>query len=170
VKEFAVTIVGLKYKEYVFDFEVGKSLFNAFENDTLKDADLQVKLLLDKSETMIAATIHVEGTADLVCDRSLREFKHPLNLEETVYYKFGEHYEELSEDVIIVPFNCAEIDFSQLIYDTVVLAIPPKVIHPELQESEDAPFTFNTSKSEEVVKEETDPRWEKLKNLKFNKN
>ena len=174
VKKFTVDIVGLKNKKHFFDFEVEKSLFEYFENDTLKDADLSVKLMLDKSETMITATVEIEGTVDLVCDRSLREFEYPLSLKERVFYKFAEKYEELSDEVATIPFNYESLDFSQLIYDSIILAIPQRVIHPDLEdEEEDALFTFSTSTDEEVEdtnEEATDPRWEKLKNLKFNKN
>ncbi len=174
MKKYTVDIVGLKNKKHFFDFRVDNSLFENFGNDTLQDVSLKVLLTLDKSETMITATVEVDGTVELVCDRSLKEFEYPLNLKESVYYKFGEHYEELSEDVVTIPFNQADIDFSQLIYDTIVLAIPPKVIHPDLQDDEEGSFTFSTSTEEEnnieAEQEEIDPRWEKLKNLKFNKN
>lgn len=173
MKKYIVDIFGLKNKKHFFEFEVDKTLFEHFGNENLQDANLKVLLALDKSETMITATVEVDGMVDLVCDRSLRVFKHPLNLNDTIYYKFGEKFEELSDEVIIIPTNYADLDFSQLIYDTVVLAIPPKIIHPDLLDEEDDEFTFSTStdneKKEVEQKEEMDPRWEKLKNLKFDK-
>ena len=115
---------------------MGKELFETFENDVLNDISLQVLLTLQKTETMITATVELEGTAELVCDRSLRTFGQKVDLKETVYYKFGEEYNELSDEVVIIPFNYGELDFAQLIYDTLILSIPPKVIHPDLQNEE----------------------------------
>lgn len=179
MKKFSVDISGLKNKTHSFDFEVGKELFETFENDVLNDISLQVLLTLQKTETMITATVELDGTVVLVCDRSLRTFDHKVDLKETVYYKFGEEYTELSDEVVIIPFNYGELDFAQLIYDTLILSIPPKVIHPDLQNEEseeNEKLVFSTSKDKqdttEQIKEEekTDPRWEKLKALKFNKN
>jgi uncharacterized metal-binding protein YceD (DUF177 family) len=179
VKEFSVDISGLKNKTHSFDFEIDKVLLETFENEVIEDASLSVLLTLQKTETMITATVEMEGTVKLVCDRSLREFDFPVNLKETIYYKFGEIYEELSDEVVTIPSNYAELDFTQFIYDTLVLSIPPKVIHPDLQDEEtdeDDGLVFSTADDslenvDENAKEETtDPRWEKLKNLKFNKN
>ena len=179
MKKFSVDISGLKNKTHTFDFEVGKELFEAFENDVLNDISLQVLLTLQKTETMITATAALDGTVELVCDRSLRTFDHKVDLEETVYYKFGETYTELSDGVIIIPFNYGAINFAQLIYDTLILSIPPKVIHPDLQNEEseeNEKLVFSTDENivdtteQKKEEEKTDPRWYKLKALKFNKN
>ena len=176
--KYSVDISGLKNKEYAFDFSIDKEFFALFESDLMENGALSAEIILNKTETMITAKVKINGTIELTCDRSLREFDYPLKLEEQLYYKFGDRYEEMSDDVFMIPSNFAEIDFSQFIYDILVLAIPSKVIHPDLQEDvdegEEDSFVFSTSDEKEEEKEQntdkSDPRWDKLKGLKFNKN
>ncbi|MBT32021.1 MAG: hypothetical protein CMO01_20365 [Thalassobius sp.] len=179
--KYSVDISGLKNKEYSFDFKIDENFFKLFESDLMQNGSLKADIVLSKSETMITVRVKIDGTIELTCDRSLREFDYPISVEEQLYYKFGDRYEEMSDDVFMIPANYAEIDFSQILYDVLALSIPTKIIHPDLQSEEDdddeeETFVFSTADEEQEIEEEkqeneeSDPRWDKLKGLNFNKN
>jgi uncharacterized metal-binding protein YceD (DUF177 family) len=66
------------------------------------------------------------------------------------------------------------IDLSQDIYDFIAIQVPMKKLHPRYQEendnSTDDVFLYTTETAEEVdqKEQETDPRWNILKNLTDN--
>jgi uncharacterized metal-binding protein YceD (DUF177 family) len=126
-------------------------------------------------------TIKVKGSVELICDRSLEEFDFPIDTENRILFKFGDHNEEVSDEIIIIDRNTQRLNVAQHIYDFISLAIPMKKIHPRFQEdTEDeeddeteVKLIYSSAEIEEEFKDEKediDPRWELLKNLKNNNN
>jgi len=168
VKAFRINIVGLSNKVHEFDFEVKKSFFNDFGGDLVEDADLNVKVNLDKHETFLDAEFQVTGKVMLVCDRSLEHFEESLSIQGRILFKYAAESEEISDDIVHIAHDTATLDLSQYIYDLVGTSLPMKRVHPrfrdeEEDESEAGKIVYTSGSSEEAV---TDPRWEKLKSLK----
>nr|WP_255647333.1 DUF177 domain-containing protein [Fulvivirga sedimenti] len=106
----------------------------------------------------------------LVCDRSLREFTYDMNEAHEVLFKFGDEEMEMDDDVYIITRNTQRIDFSGFIYEFIILAVPMKKVHPDLEDEseEEIIYTSETEHTEDNDSDETDPRWEMLKKLKKN--
>jgi uncharacterized protein len=172
--DYIINIAGIKTGKHTFDLSADASVFESFNPEMLEGARLQVTLELNKSESMIEANIGIEGEVDLICDRSLRPFSEFLDIQERVFYKFGDEAKELSEDVMIIPFHQQSIDFQQLVYELVSVAIPMKKLHPDYRDEEDEDWVYvvgNDDNDENSTDEDTiaDPRWEVLKQLKSKK-
>ena len=176
LSQFKLNIFGLSNKVHQFELEFGEDFFEAFENSLVEQGDFKLRLRLDRSETMIVAEIDLNGSARLVCDRSLEDFDFPIEITERVIYKYGEDYEELDDTLFTIPFGVESLDFSNLIYDLINVQIPMKKLHPKFQEGEDEfddedVFVYSSNPEEEeedLEKEEehvVDPRWSKLKDL-----
>ena len=82
--------------------------------------------------------------------------------------KFGENFEELSDDVIVIPSSEHAVDISQMAYEMICLSLPIRRVHPDDENG-------NTTCDEEVLKrieemtpnEDVDPRWDNLLKINF---
>ncbi len=165
-----ISIFSLSIGKHRFAFKIDDAFLNNREDGMVQSADFLAKLVLNKSETMIEAELTLSGHIGLVCDKSLEPFNFPLNHTHTIYYKYGVSFEELSEDVLMVPYDTHTLDFSGLIYEFMLLALPVKKLHPkfatiELTDTQD--FVYSTKRNQQDETPKGDECWDKLRNMKF---
>ena len=166
--DFIIDIYKLSNTNHDYEFEIGDTFFEGFTNSPVEKGQLKGHLMLDKTERMITANVHLEGTVELMCDRSLEFFQYPIETRRRVFYKYGDTEEELDDDIYQILPNRQQIDFSQLLFEFIILEIPMKKIHPRFADSPDDEGIIYTSGDEmtEEEEKEADPRWEALKKLK----
>ncbi|MHA7128392.1 YceD family protein [Algoriphagus namhaensis] len=169
----------IKYKEGVheIEFEIDESFFKHFEdNEIVQNGNLTTRVRLDVGSNLIEVDFFIQGTVELTCDRSLEQFDYPLDLHETMIYKFGGEEKEINEDVYMITRDTPSINVAQLIYEFILLAIPSKRIHPDYKNEldNDDPtiqggfiiIDNEEDDSDPSEEEKIDPRWASLKNLK----
>lgn len=162
--EFDIQLYKLPEKTHYFDFKVGSSFFYAFEDNTIADkGEFDIHLKLTKKSSFIELEFSIDGWIELECDRSLRLFRYPLSAKKMIILKYGEEEAEISEDVLIIERDTISINVAQFIFEFILLEIPAKKIHPDMDQDED--FVYKST-NEEQKEEKTDPRWEVLKKLK----
>ncbi|MFN6944911.1 MAG: YceD family protein, partial [Cytophagaceae bacterium] len=118
---------------------------------------------------------------ELTCDRSMEQFDFNVDTNNSLIFKFGEEFAELTEEIITIPRDYPTLNMAQYIYEFIGLAIPMKKLHPkfvnedELQDA-DTVLIYSSGEPEEAEDETTgeedndDPRWNILKNLRNNYN
>jgi len=166
-REFILPIAGLAVGNKHYTFDLGRKFPELFGDSELMDCEVHVDLLFDKRENMIEMHFDINGWVEVPCDRCADEYHQEIEGMQTLILKYGDHYEEESDEIIIIPTDLHEFDVSQLIYEYMVLLLPIRRVHPEDE-------TGNSSCNPEVIKrleqlrieEVSDPRWEALKNLK----
>ncbi|MDN3203509.1 YceD family protein [Algoriphagus sediminis] len=174
-KSFEIEVI--KYTEGVheIDFQIDDSFFSHFEeNEIAEKGNLTARVRLNIGANLIEADFFIKGTVELVCDRSLESFDYPLDLQETIIYKFGGEEKEINEEVFMITRDTPSINVAQLIYEFILLSIPSKRIHPDYKNELDnddpsiqGGFIILDREEESQKKENTvDPRWAALKNLK----
>jgi DUF177 domain-containing protein len=103
----------------------------------------------------------------LVCDRSLDKFMYPLDEIKEVRVKYGDHWEELSEELLLIPTNTQKIDIGQFVYEFITLAVPMKKLHSRFHDDDEDEYVFTSTDSiQDSSKSPIDPRWNELKKLK----
>ncbi|MCA6073835.1 YceD family protein [Fulvivirga sedimenti] len=169
-EKYSVDIFRLKPGTYSYEFGIDADLFQQFEGSPVTNASGKVFLTLTKQESLIRAEMDFKVGLPLVCDRSLREFTYDMNEAHEVLFKFGDEEMEMDDDVYIITRNTQRIDFSGFIYEFIILAVPMKKVHPDLEDEseEEIIYTSETEHTEDNDSDETDPRWEMLKKLKKN--
>ena len=92
--------------------------------------------------------------------------------ESDLVVKFGDEYNDEDTDILIVPHGTYEINVQQFIYESIVLAVPIKRLHPGVEDgSLDSDILKKLEELSPKLKEvkekeeETDPRWNTLKKL-----
>lgn len=170
-QDFKVNIIGLSQKAHRFDYEFGDEFFGIYGKALLEGGHFKATVTLDKRETMIEGNFHIEGTAHLICDRSLEPFEYPMDIEAKIIFKYGEEEKELSEEIVLITRNQAQLDVGQYMYELIGINIPMKRLHPKFNddnlEESDIQLVYKTPVTESDKEEDAiDPRWEKLKKLK----
>ncbi len=169
LSKYTIGIYGLEDRPYEFDYEIGPAFFVEIEQDLIEKGDFQVHLRLEKSSTMLQLWFDIKGEAELTCDRSLELFDEPVDTQNRMILKFGDHDEELTEEISIINRNKTQINVAGYIYEFIALALPMKKIHPDLRKPEaddEETETLIYSSERQGTNENTDPRWEALKKLK----
>jgi len=161
---FIIELSRLKNGNHNFLFEFGDDLFTISDESLITHGQGKVMVVLSKSVTMVELDFEIEGEVELTCDRSLEKFQYPLMLIEHLILKYGEHWQEMTEELIIIPHNQQEIDLSHFIYEFISVSIPMKKLHPRYaNEPITSPLIVPETENREVG---TDPRWNELKKLK----
>ena len=174
VAAYSVNIVGLSNKEHRFEYEFGGEFFRKYGTDLLSEGSFRADILLNKHETFIEVDFNVKGTGRLICDRSLEPFDYPIQTENKIVFKYGEEYQEMTDEIIVIPRDAASLELGQYIYEFISLAIPLKKLHPRFQDEVDETdgtegkivYSSETAEDKKDEEEQIDPRWNILKKLK----
>ncbi|TPN87709.1 YceD family protein [Aquimarina algicola] len=172
LKEYTIPFVGLKQGLHRFDYQIDNSFFEHFEYDEFNASSVKIDLELTKKVNMLELHFEAAGTINVNCDLTNEPFDLPITNNFFVVVKFGEEYNDENEELLILPHGEYEINIQQFIYELIVLAVPSKRIHPGVEDGtlhsdilEKLEELSPKEKTETNNKEETDPRWDKLKNL-----
>ena len=171
ISDFDINIHGLEDKNYEYQFEGSDSFFEHFVQDIVERGDFKVKLVLEKTSTLLRLRFDIDADLRLVCDRSLEEFTENFIIHETHIYKYGETSQEMSDEMEVIPFGTPKINVADLISDYILLSVPMKNLHPrfraEEDEDEDGIMVYLDPNAERPETDtSTDPRWAALLNLK----
>jgi uncharacterized protein len=171
IAAYSVNIVGLSNKEHLFQYELGDDFFRKYGTDLLSEGKFHADLLLTKHETFIEVEFAIKGAAHLICDRSLEPFDYPIESKNKIVFKYGDNYQELTEEIVIIPRDAATLELGQYIYEFIALGVPIKKLHPRFQGEQDddseGKIVYTSEPSEEKKDDEDiDPRWNILKKLK----
>lgn len=172
LKEYTIPFVGLKQGLHQFEFQIENTFFEHFEYDEFNASAINVALEFNKKTTMLELQFTATGTVNVNCDLTNEPFDLPIKNEFFLVVKFGEEYNDENEELLILPYGEYEVNVQQYIYELIVLAIPPKRVHPGVKngtlQSDILEKLEELSPKEKTIvneDEETDPRWDKLKNL-----
>lgn len=170
VSEFTIPFEGLTYGKHTFTFEITDAFFEELEYSIIKGAEVRVNFVLNKKETMMIGDFEMEGYVTKPCDRCMDLMQIPVEISHQLYYKFGEE-DSGDENLIVLPRSAFTLSISSTIYELLTVALPNRTVHAEgdcneamldlIEKYEDSSYT-----TEDGEEEKTDPRWNKLKNLK----
>ena len=172
LKEFNIQFIGLKLGEHHFEYDIDNTFFKEFEFEEFNDANLKIKVLLNKKDTLLELHFEVSGTINVNCDITNEPYNQKINNEFDLVVKFGDEYNDENEDILIIPHGEYEINVAQYIYEFIVLSVPTKLVHPGIADGtldsdilkkleELSPKDLNENNDNEEI----DPRWNTLKKL-----
>lgn len=169
-KEFSIPFSGLKEGKHEFTYNIGNSFFESFDFQEFNSAEIEVKVTLDKRTTVLDFDLNASGTVNVDCDLTREPYDQPIEANLELVVKFGDTYNDEDDEILILPHGEHQVNLAQYIYEMLVLAVPAKRIHPGVKDG-----TLRSElleKLEELQpreqknrKEETDPRWDALKDF-----
>jgi len=169
LKKFNIQFVGLKEGKHLFTYDIDNTFFEAFNYNEFESSLLKVSLDFVKKSTLFELTFSVNGYVEVPCDTTGELYKQKIESSLPLIVNFGSEFNDDNEEILILPHEAYEFNVAQYIYEMIVLAVPLKRIHPGVLDGTLKSVTLSRlkeldNKVEKTV-EETDPRWDKLKNL-----
>lgn len=130
-KRYTIAYKGLGRGLHDFRFEVDGSLFKAYDSTEIKDGACDVTVVLERGESMLTLDVTVDGSVVVECDRCLEDCRVPVHYEGQLLVKFADEVHEYDGEVMwLLPME-DEVDLTQYIYESIVLALPYQRVHPE---------------------------------------
>ena len=190
-KDFLIQFSGLKQGEHQFEYHIENDFFNLFNYSEFNSTNIDVQVNLLKKTTMLELEFSHKGTVNVPCDVTNEDFDLPIEGNLKLLVKFGEEFNNENEDLLILPHGEFQINVAQYIYEMIALSVPYKRVHPDVAEDyetdedlddldfldsddlemineEDFPedeLNENETEEDSDNNKETDPRWDKLKQL-----
>jgi uncharacterized metal-binding protein YceD (DUF177 family) len=171
LKEYLIPFIGLKIGKHQFDYQVDNTFFSNFDYDEFNEASVKVSIVLEKKSTMLELNFKHKGTVNVPCDVSGEEFDLAIKGKLQLLVKFGDTFNDENEELLILPHGEFQINLAQYMYESIVLSVPLRRIHPGVK---DGSLKEVIEKLESLApkenkineqKDEIDPRWENLKKL-----
>ncbi len=172
LKEFIIQFIGLKEGEHNFEYKIDNKFFIHFEYDEFNDANLDVRVVLNKKATLLELHFIVSGTVNINCDLTNEPFNQIIENDFNLVVNFGNEYNDENEEILIIPHSEYEIDISHHLYELIVLSVPFKRVHPGVIDGslnseilDKLEELSPKSLEEKTDSEDIDPRWNTLKKL-----
>lgn len=135
------------------------------ELDPTSFSDVRVEAELQYHRERILVKLDATATATLTCDRTLQSYEEPVEGQYSLLFgppsMVGQEGEEFEEVRPLTPSD-QEIDLTDVVRDTLLLALPQRRIAPGAEE-ESIDREFGTPEDDE--EEPIDPRWSELRKL-----
>ena len=182
--EFNLPLKSLTEGTHEFCFHLGPEFFSNMENTDIHGANLEVKLTVVYARDIYELSFHITGDIVLLCDRCLDEMTLPVDATYNINVQYGADYDDSSDNLLIIPESDRDLNVSYMIYDTVVLEIPIKHVHPAgkcnrqmsamLRKHRVRSGNEDSEREDELIDEidsmtdsdtPSDPRWDALKGL-----
>ena len=165
-KDFDIVFSGLSLGEHLFTYELDDSFFELFGYTDYDGLAGTANVSLDKHNTFLELKFSFQGSIQVYCDRSNIPFSQSLNPTFELLVKFGDEYNDEDDEQLILPQGEFHVNIAQFIYELIVLNIPKKNIHPDVESGKIVPdFDMDDESELKEENEEIDPRWDKLKDL-----
>ena len=130
-KRYTIAYRGLRSGLHDFHFKVDGGLFRAYGSTEIKDGDCDVSVALERGESMLTLDVTVDGSVVVECDRCLEDCNVPIHYEGQLLVKFSDEVHEYDGEVMwLLPME-DEVDLTQYIYESIVLALPYQRVHPD---------------------------------------
>ena len=170
-REYSIPFAGLKTGKHEFKFHIDNTFFLGFEYSEFNEADIDLEVILDRMSTVLELEMKALGTINLNCDLTSEPFNQPIEAVLDLVVKFGEEYNDEDDEILVIPHGEYQVNIGQYIYEMLVLAVPPKRIHPGVLDGSlqsEALKKLEELRPQEAKRnsKQTDPRWDVLKDLK----
>ncbi len=175
LKQYKINFVGLPIGNHPFTFRVEEGFFACFEESEISQGQVNVELVLEKKSNMLVLDFQMKGEVEVVCDRCMELYNEAIDLNKTLYVKFGDAYVEQTEDIITIPDSENHVDISHFVYEFLHLGLPIRRVHstnrkgeagcdPEIMKKLEKHLGGNKG-TRKIC--DTDSAWKALSKLKF---
>lgn len=126
---------------------------------------IEVAVRLDVAGRRLLVSFDASAEATLTCDRTLVHYRHPVHGSHTLLFLPPEQYpDDANEDEVrLLPADLVEIDLTEAVRDTLMLALPTRRVAPEAEDAE-IPTTFGAAVDDDGTL--LDDRWDALRALR----
>ena len=128
--KYSVDYQSLENGHGSFGFTVDGGLFAAMESNEIKDGRCDVRVELERSESMMTADVAIAGTVVVECDRCLDDCEVPVEFHGTLTVRFSDTLREYDGEQLWIGRG-EQLSLAQYIYESIVISLPYRRVHPE---------------------------------------
>lgn len=187
---FKLPLKGMPVGVQTFEYHLGGAFFRDMESADVLHGDVDVNLSVKCTGDAYELNFKLTGSIYVACDRCLDEMELPVDTTYHLTVKYGDEYNDESDDVLVIPESDSYLNVAYMLYDTVALTIPLKHVHPvgkcnkkmssvlkkhAVDDEEGGEATYgeygddeNENENNNNDDDSTDPRWDALKQLNDN--
>lgn len=181
LRDYSIPLRPLPNGRHNFSFDCGDDLFARVEGALAEHGVLHVDVAVNKTDEMMTLDFDIHGSIQQQCAVCLGLFDYLIeDCGEKITIKFGDKYEELDDNLYEVDTTDERLDLAQWIYEQACVLLPIRPEHPfddngnptcdksmldELDKYIVRSEEDVQRKAREAQGQETDPRWDALKNL-----
>lgn len=174
---FIIPFIGLKIGFHSFRFDIDNAFFESFGYHEFLDCKIEGEAILNKKSTLLEFELKHKGHVHVPCDLSNEVYPQPIEGIIKLVVKFGDEFNDEHDEMLIIPHGEYQVDLSQYFYESIVLSVPIKRIHPGIKDGtlkseilEYLEYAEDEVEEHDEIDESTDPRWDSLKKLLIDKN
>ncbi|WP_373017876.1 DUF177 domain-containing protein [Muriicola sp.] len=169
-KEFTIPFSGLKLGAHTFEYQIDNTFFESFEYVEFNAADIVVGVDFNKTSTVMELEMKARGTVNVACDLTNEPFDQEVTASLPLVVKFGDDYNDEDDEILVIPHGEHQFNIAQYVYEMLVLAVPQKRVHPGVKDGSLKSEALKKlrelqPKESKTDKDNTDPRWDALKDL-----
>lgn len=168
---YTVILSGKKNGHYAYQMPIDSAFFANLPYALIKNAQIDANVQLEKLENQLVFKMDLQGSVEQTCDRCLATLQWPVHGEHHLYVTLTETPSTTEDDdAIQLHMHTPSIDLSPFLYEHINLAIPLKVtcdLVPNCTCDQTMLDKINQVNQKEIQTVAEDPRWEKLKKIKF---
>ncbi|MBN8701982.1 MAG: DUF177 domain-containing protein [Bacteroidetes bacterium] len=170
-EDYCIPFTGLSNGKHNFEFDISNTFFEQLDYSEVQAGTLKVDVLLEKQTTMLVVTLTIKGFVSLVCDRCGENFNTPLDASQQLIYKLNNAEFVDEDEIVYLSSSDSEVKLKHKIYEFIMLSVPAKRVHPDDEKGkstcnkEALKLLKKYAVKEKENKQQTDPRWDVLKNI-----
>ncbi|MGM5629274.1 DUF177 domain-containing protein [Apibacter raozihei] len=135
LRNYDILFSSLKLGKHSFKMFADQKFFDLFTfEQEFKEPKIEVDATLTKHSSFLELEIKTEGKVQLECDISDEVYVESVHNIIKILVKFGEEFDDSNEEVLIIPMGAYSVNIAQFIFESVLLSIPMKRIHPRYAE------------------------------------
>jgi len=170
-KQFDIKFATLGIGIHEFDLKIDKTFFTKHNNEEIKDADIDIRLSLNKKETMCLFQFSLKGKLILVCDVCLENLEYIFHSEEELILKISnEKRQSEDENIVYIHSNEQIYNVEQFLYEIIYAQVPMRKSHQDMNQTCNQEMIHWIEMNSKEKIQHTDPRWETLKDIKLENN
>ncbi|NPA45005.1 MAG: DUF177 domain-containing protein [Chlorobi bacterium] len=171
MNNYKIEFRGLREDKHNYNFKITDDFFNKFEESEIKKGEVLINVEMNLSKDIIILNISLKGKVEIQCDRCLDYFYQPISYKTKLFVEFGYENSDISDvdNRITISEKEDKIVLDKHFYDYIHLSLPYQRFHANDKNGNSLCNIEMLDKLEELStkkeEKETDPRWDKLKNL-----
>lgn len=127
---YKVQLASLPQGKAEQDFICDTQFFKNMENEDVSNSDVKVHLDLENKNGLYDLNFTLKGLVQVPCDRCLDPIDIEIDTTYNIKVEYGDSYDDASDDLLIIPAANPYLNVAYMLYDTILLSIPMRHVHP----------------------------------------
>ena len=176
---------------HTYEYELDRKFFEDIDGEEVRKGDVKVILNVRRASSSFELNFDIEGVINVSCTRCLDDMKLDVDTESRLIVKFGSEYSEESDEIVIIPEVEGEINIAWFLYEFIALTLQIQHVHPRGECNRTVSSKFKKHRAVSVDDEEddsddiidddsepqededvqqSDPRWDALREINLDDN